>query len=227
GAATGGGGGGERAAGVVAGVTARVPVRAGGGKSDILPRLAWAAPGRHPASSITPTERSRGCCLRHLRQGAGLWQQGLPLAPPHPAPLEPQHPGREGHGRLDTQATARVHVLHQGGQSHPLTSRAGPAGPVPQRDRCLSGLVSQRGRCLIWSVGCGESPVREDVLGSGDWPVWPVGPAWPVGPVRQARPSNAHTEGGPGGPETARTTWALSPPPEGCPPPLVGVTSTS
>src|SRR5215472_5131077 len=70
-----------------------------------------------------PMERSRGCRLRCVRQGAGFWQQRVALAPPHPAPLEPEYSAPARHGGADAQAAERVHLVHQGGQGHPLTAR--------------------------------------------------------------------------------------------------------
>src|SRR5215469_4031652 len=69
-------------------------------------------------------ERSRGFRLRRVRQGAGFRQQRVALAPPHPAPLEPEYSASARHGRADAQAAERVHLVHQGGQGHPLTARA-------------------------------------------------------------------------------------------------------
>jgi hypothetical protein len=66
-------------------------------------------------------ERSRGFRLRCVRQGAGLRQQRVALAPPHPASLEPEHSARPRDGRQDAPPAERVHLLHQGRQGHALT----------------------------------------------------------------------------------------------------------
>src|SRR5580704_1040876 len=70
-------------------------------------------------------ERSRGFRLRRLRQAAGFRQQDLALAPPHPPPLEPQHPDRAGRRRTDAEAAERVYLVHQGRQGQPLTPDPG------------------------------------------------------------------------------------------------------
>src|SRR5690349_19234630 len=55
-----------------------------------------------------------------MRQGAGLRQQRLVLAPPYPPPLEPEYPAPPHHGRRHVQARERLHLLHQGRPDHPL-----------------------------------------------------------------------------------------------------------
>src|SRR5918911_738189 len=50
---------------------------------------------------------TRGCQLRRLRQGAGLRQQHLALAPPYVPPLEPEHPACAYRGRRDAEARER------------------------------------------------------------------------------------------------------------------------
>src|SRR6185437_2112416 len=57
-----------------------------------------------------------GCQLRRLRQGAGLRQQRLVLAPPDEPSLEPEHPNRPRRGRWDPEAPQRLHLVHQKGQ---------------------------------------------------------------------------------------------------------------
>lgn len=81
------------------------------------------SPG-HRRTTTRPGE-TRGCHLRSLRQGTGLRSLHLSLAPPHQAPLGPQHPAHSCQGRrrgCDPEAPQRVHLLHQGWQGHALTT---------------------------------------------------------------------------------------------------------
>src|SRR5215467_12096293 len=65
-----------------------------------------------PTDSTDPINgANRGFRLRHMRQEAGLRQQRLALAPPHPPPLEPQHPDRSRCRVRDAQAPERLHLL--------------------------------------------------------------------------------------------------------------------
>ncbi|GAT82471.1 hypothetical protein STXM2123_3172 [Streptomyces sp. F-3] len=77
-----------------------------------------------PGSTVRASEVfgvTRGCQLRRLRQGAGLRQQHLALAPPYVPPLEPEHPACAYRGRRDAEARERLHLVHQGRQGLALT----------------------------------------------------------------------------------------------------------
>src|SRR5665213_739643 len=59
-----------------------------------------------------------GISLRNLRQEAVVRHERLPLAPPHQASLEPEHPARARTGRRDPHAGERLHGLSTFGQDH-------------------------------------------------------------------------------------------------------------
>src|SRR5215469_3090603 len=114
----------------------RVPraVRARGELSGMLRRLLSSRRRYCPGAGGTRQTfqringANRGFRLRRMRQEAGLRQQRLALAPPHPPPLEPQHPDRSRYRVWHAEAPARLHLLHQGRQGLPLT----PALPRPR-----------------------------------------------------------------------------------------------
>src|SRR3954464_11407998 len=75
----------------------------------------------------------RGCRVRCLWQGARFRYVGVALAPPHAAPLEPEHPVRAGAGRpRQPSADQRLHLVHPRGQGRPRLSWAARRSP------CLS-----------------------------------------------------------------------------------------
>src|SRR5690242_17137172 len=94
-----------------------------------------------PGSTVSASEVfgvTRGCQLRRLRQGAGLRQQHLALAPPYVPSLEPEHPACAYRGGRDAEARERLHLVHQGRQGlaltqpPPLSAPAGRGDPHPR-----------------------------------------------------------------------------------------------
>src|SRR5215469_17885393 len=102
-------------------------VRARAGLSGMLPRLPsfvsalMSRRGAAPTDLPTINGANRGFRLRRMRQEAGLRQQRVALAPPHPPPLEPEHPDRSRYRVRHAQAPERLHLLHQGRKGLPLT----------------------------------------------------------------------------------------------------------
>ncbi len=160
-------------------------------------------------------ERFRGFRLRRLRQGTGLRQQDFPLTPPHPAPLEPEHSGGARCRWRHAEALARLHILHQGRESHPLrvtpgTGQAALIGSMPRRPgrsmlrpvagpRRAAGVAPERHPDLILPQTSDPAPLRPD-------PNQAALAAWPrhglplTTSTSHDWPSNTHPTGGPAGP---------------------------
>ena len=69
----------------------------------------------------------RGCRVRRVWQGPRFRYIGVALAPPHAAPLEPEHPVRAGADRpRQPPPDQRVHLVHPCRQGRPRLSQASP-----------------------------------------------------------------------------------------------------
>ena len=90
--------------------------------------------------------RPDGSGVRGVRQ-APVVRQGQPLAPPHEAPLEPEHPAGPRRGRRHPQAGGRLHRLHQGGQGRQGRSTRRARPPAPMQGVIKSYDPGHRRRC--------------------------------------------------------------------------------